>query len=78
MEYEEEEEEQSYPWETEGELPWLQSDEPASEDEPWAVEFDEPWLAEEPVEDIEWELHSPGWPEEMAGPEYWLNKDQLD
>lgn len=76
MEYEDEVEEQSFPWETEGDLPWLQSE--SEGEEPWAVEIDEPWLAEEVVEEVEWEQNSPGWPEESAGPEYWLNKDQLE
>jgi len=69
-----EEEEKSYPWETEGELPWLNS----GEAEPWAAEIDEPWLEEEAEEEPVWEEESPGWPEEMAGPEYWLYKDELE
>jgi hypothetical protein len=66
-----EEEEQRFPWETEGELPWLKSDEA----EPWAAEIDEPWLEDEAEEETE---ETPGWPEEMAGPEYWLYKDELE
>ena len=72
---EESEEGQKYPWETEGELPWLSS---SDEAEPWAAEIDEPWLSDDAEEEEVWVEESPGWPEEMAGPEYWLYKDELE
>jgi len=65
-----------FPWESDGDLPWLES-----ESLPWEAEDElvvlpesESWEEEEEVE----EEGSPGWPEECAGPEYWLYKDMLD
>ena len=54
-------------WESESDLPW---DTP--EDQPWDDSAEEPWAA---VDDP-WrgEMHLADWPEEMAGPEYWLYK----
>jgi hypothetical protein len=51
------------PWEGEGDLPW---------DTP-----DEEW---EPAEREAWrgDLHLDDWPESLAGPEYWLYKNQSD
>ena len=51
------------PWEEEGDLPW---DTPDAE-----------W---EPVENEAWrgDLHLDDWPENLAGPEYWLYKNQDD
>jgi hypothetical protein len=47
------------PWETDGDLPWA-SDEPGRD-----APEDEPWRGE---------VHVAEWPEDLAGPEYWLYK----
>jgi hypothetical protein len=47
------------PWETEGDLPW------ASEEAGWEAPDPEAWRGE---------VHQGEWPEELAGPEYWLYK----
>ncbi|MBA3554846.1 MAG: hypothetical protein H0W29_08850 [Gemmatimonadales bacterium] len=51
------------PWESEGDLPW-----------------DTPDVIWEPVEGDAWRgiLHLGDWPENLAGPEYWLYKKQRD
>ncbi|HXE57325.1 MAG TPA: hypothetical protein VNK43_04945 [Gemmatimonadales bacterium] len=55
-----------HPWESDGEFPWESSPEPwADPPQPWAEEADEPWRGQ---------VHLPDWPEELAGPEYWLFK----
>ncbi|HEX6668687.1 MAG TPA: hypothetical protein VF061_03965 [Gemmatimonadales bacterium] len=51
------------PWEGEGDLPW---DTPDAEWEPAEAEA---WRGD---------LHLDDWPESMAGPEYWLYKNQSD
>jgi hypothetical protein len=62
-----------HPWETDGELPWLERPSLPWESNDWAAEEDEeeaePWHSDDTA---------PGWPEECAGPEYWLYKDLLD
>jgi hypothetical protein len=50
------------PWETGGDLPW---DTPDDGDQAEA----EAWRGD---------LHSDDWPENLAGPEYWLYKKQRD
>ncbi|HEX9054406.1 MAG TPA: hypothetical protein VF830_05830 [Gemmatimonadales bacterium] len=47
------------PWETEGDLPW------ASEEAEWEAPDPEAWRGA---------VHQGEWPEELAGPEYWLYK----
>jgi len=57
------------PWETEGDLPWLEHD-----PFPWETgESDGP----EADENQTWRgsSHLADWPENLAGPEYWLYKD---
>lgn len=51
------------PWEEEGDLPW---DTPDEEGEPADGEA---WRGD---------LHLDDWPENLAGPEYWLFKNQRD
>lgn len=51
------------PWESEGDLPW---DTPDGEWEPGGADA---WRGE---------LHLGDWPENLAGPEYWLYKKQRD
>jgi len=67
---------QPFPWESDGDLPWLER-----ESMPWEAEDElvglpdvESWQEEEE----ELDEKSPGWPEECAGPEYWLYKNMLD
>ena len=51
------------------------------DERPWENGGDLPWQAEdEDQEDSAWrgELHLEGWPENLAGPEYWLYKRQRD
>lgn len=72
------------PWESDGDLPWE-----TKEHFPWETDGDLPWGSEETWEDetvsettwdsfIEdpWrgEQHLADWPEDLAGPEYWLYK----
>jgi hypothetical protein len=51
---------------------------------PWESEGDRPWEAAqggwEPAEDETWrgDRHLDEWPENLAGPEYWLYKKQED
>jgi hypothetical protein len=51
---------------------------------PWESEGDRPWEPQtggwEPADDEGWRgnLHSDEWPENLAGPEYWLYKKQED
>lgn len=51
---------------------------------PWEAERERPWEAAEgsweSAEDETWrgELHLDEWPENLAGPEYWLYKKQED
>ena len=51
---------------------------------PWESEGDLPWEASggdwEPADDEAWrgDLHLGEWPENLAGPEYWLYKQQED
>ena len=51
------------PWEGEGDLPW---DTP---DTDWESADAEVWRGD---------LHTDDWPENLAGPEYWLYKNQGD
>ena len=51
------------PWEEEGDLPW---DTPDAQWEPAEIEA---WRGD---------LHLDDWPEGLAGPEYWLYKNQGD
>ena len=51
------------PWEGEGDLPW---DTPDAE---WEPADGEAWRGD---------LHLDDWPESLAGPEYWLYKNQSD
>jgi hypothetical protein len=51
------------PWEGEGDLPW---DTPDTE---WEPSDGEPWRGD---------IHMDDWPESLAGPEYWLYKNQGD
>ncbi len=51
------------PWEGEGDLPW---DTPDTEWEPADAEA---WRGD---------IHMDDWPESLAGPEYWLYKNQGD
>ena len=53
-------------WDSEGELPWLASDE-------FEVPTAEAWRGT-----LHPESDEPGWPEDLAGPEYRLNRDELD
>ena len=64
------------PWETEGDLPWLEHEvlpweqEPEEEEQlPWGAVEEELWLASTEFAD---------WPEDMAGPEYWLYKQMTE
>ncbi|MBA3759745.1 MAG: hypothetical protein H0X07_04370 [Gemmatimonadales bacterium] len=50
------------PWESEGDLPW---DTPESE----TASDSQAWQGE---------LYQDDWPENLAGPEYWLYKKQRD
>jgi hypothetical protein len=52
-------EDERLPWETDGDLPWATS---GSE---WESPDKERWRGD---------MHSDQWPEELAGPEYWLYK----
>jgi hypothetical protein len=52
------------PWESEGDRPWEAAETPG-----WAPAEDDGWRGE---------LHSDEWPENLAGPEYWLYKQQED
>ena len=49
---------------------------------PWETEGDLPWSMPDEQEqaDSTWrgDLHSADWPENLAGPEYWLYKKQRD
>ena len=51
------------PWESDGDLPW---DTPDGEGEPGSGEA---WRGD---------LHLGDWPENLAGPEYWLYKKKRD
>ena len=51
------------PWENDGDSPW---DTPNSE---WEPAENEVWRGD---------LHLDGWPEDLAGPEYWLYKKKRD
>jgi hypothetical protein len=51
------------PWESGGDLPW---DTPDAE---WDQADVEAWRGD---------IHQDGWPENLAGPEYWLYKKQRD
>lgn len=51
------------PWEAEGERPW------EAAEGSWESAEDETWRGE---------LHLDEWPENLAGPEYWLYKKQED
>ena len=51
------------PWEGAGDLPW---DKPA---ESWEPDDAEAWRGN---------IHVNDWPESLAGPEYWLNKQEND
>ena len=51
------------PWEGDGNFPW---DTPEGEGE-WEPADSEAWRGD---------LHLDGWPENLAGPEYWLYKKQ--
>ncbi|HTK43157.1 MAG TPA: hypothetical protein VL287_16335 [Gemmatimonadales bacterium] len=55
------EDEERLPWETDGDLPW------ASEDPEWEAPDPEAWRGT---------VHLQEWPEDLAGPEYWLYKKQ--
>jgi len=50
------------PWETEGDLPWR------SEEAEWEAPDPDAWRGT---------VHQGEWPEELAGPEYWLFKKGL-
>jgi hypothetical protein len=52
-------EDERLPWEHDGELPW------AANGSEWEGPAEEGWRGE---------LHIDHWPEELAGPEYWLYK----
>ena len=67
-------EELNYPWETEGDLPWLNRQE-----FPWETADDDhqPWEAGE-AEIWNQAGDADGWPESLAGPEYWLNKGNTE
>ncbi|HEY8256044.1 MAG TPA: hypothetical protein VIG08_00145 [Gemmatimonadales bacterium] len=53
------------PWEDEGDLPWDTPD-----DGGWEPADTEAWRGD---------IHCDDWPENLAGPEYWLyKKDQTD
>ena len=56
------------PWETDGDLPWLEH-----EEFPWEQE-DEPSWASADGDDWSTEGYLDEWPEDLAGPEYWLFK----
>ena len=51
------------PWDQEGNLPW---ETPESH---WEPAEDETWRGD---------LHQDDWPEDLAGPEYWLYKKKRD
>jgi hypothetical protein len=51
------------PWETGGDLPWATPDDDGDQAET------EAWRGD---------LHLDDWPENLAGPEYWLYKKQRD
>jgi hypothetical protein len=50
------------PWETGGDLPWATPDDDGEQ-------ADSAWRGD---------LHFDDWPENLAGPEYWLYKKQRD
>lgn len=52
------------PWDSDGDLPWA-SEQP----EALSSESDEAWRGS---------THLADWPEDLAGPEYWLYKSQDD
>ena len=58
-------------WETDGDLPWLERTTLPWEEDDWTAELDE-------AEPSHQDEGTPGWPEECAGPEYWLYKNLLD
>jgi hypothetical protein len=51
-------------------------------DRPWETGGDLPWqmMNEDDAADSAWrgELHTDDWPENLAGPEYWLYKKERD
>ncbi|HEU4474570.1 MAG TPA: hypothetical protein VFR72_07010 [Gemmatimonadales bacterium] len=51
------------PWDGEGDLPW------ETPDAEWEPADTEAWRGD---------LHLDDWPENLAGPEYWLYKNQGD
>jgi hypothetical protein len=59
------------PWETEGDLPWLER-----EPLPWEQDEECDWAETETGEEDGWRgtSHLADWPEDLAGPEYWLYK----
>jgi hypothetical protein len=62
------------PWETDGDLPWLEH-----ETFPWEEEEEEqPSWASTDAEPGNQEDFLEAWPEDMAGPEYWLFKRLAD
>jgi hypothetical protein len=52
-------EEERLPWESDGDLPW------ASDESAWEAPDPEAWRGA---------THLQEWPEDLAGPEYWLYK----
>jgi hypothetical protein len=52
-------EDEWFPWESDGDLPW------ASDEAEWEAPDPEAWRGA---------VHHREWPEELAGPEYWLYK----
>ncbi len=52
-----------HPWERDGEAPW------ELPDSPWESADSEAWRGT---------MHANDWPENLAGPEYWLNKPDED
>lgn len=82
-EWESESEDKRAPWENDGDS-WRGEEQPADE-ESWTTEEAEPWDVEceaesdetdETDDNVEWRgnVHFADWPEELAGPEYWLYK----
>ncbi len=71
-----------HPWETGGELPWESE---CAEEHPWESGGDLPWESgdddspEEAAREA-WrgDLHTGAWPEDMAGPEYWMFRRDRD
>lgn len=64
-------ESEQYPWEQNGDLPWETSEAPGE----WLGDT-EAWRGD--VHASDWATAGDAWPEDLAGPEYWLFKHDDD